>query len=661
MQLRNGLTLLASTLGLLLSEHASSAEPGHAADSSSSRPPVGIAAFTRHSRIVDAGISPKGTYLAAISVEGGKRWMTVIDLKARKPASTFNPERASVGEFYWANDSRLVVQILDEGDGLQAAPVSHGELYAVDADGRHGSMIFGYRARSGERHGYASVIGRLPGDEQRILIRVGDFRDPGNSEVDKLDVYTGKTVLVTRNPVAEANYLTDESGEPRVAVGRTPDLKARFFYRDPDRGWSELSNLNGITKSSRPIGFARQSRTLNLVEPLAKGFGLIALNIDTGERKLLSQSEWVPPEGYLVDATSRQILAVRYEPDVRSYDFLVPDHPLSRVLKGLLEAYPDENVRLLNATDDRKKAMVLVSSDRDPGRFLLVDVDELSAEEIVSTRPWIKPEAMSEMTAFHIRARDGIWIHGYLTLPKSSSPATVPPLVVLPHGGPHFVRDYWAFVPEVQLLASEGFAVLQVNYRGSGGYGEGYQQAGYGHWGDRIVEDIIDATQYTVKKGHADPKRICIYGASFGAYAAMQGAILAPELFRCAIGFAGVYDLTRMDWSGDIASSWLGRDYVHAMLRSNGEALKRASPAYNADKLRARVLLIHGKKDQRAPIEHAEHLKDALEEKGRAPEWMVESKEGHGFYDEDARERMYTRLLRFLRENTAPVSPPKVN
>jgi dipeptidyl aminopeptidase/acylaminoacyl peptidase len=268
---------------------------------------------------------------------------------------------------------------------------------------------------------------------------------------------------------------------------------------------------------------------------------------------------------------------------------------------------------------------------------------------------------MSEMTAFHIRASDGNWIHGYLTLPPSSSPGEAPPLVVLPHGGPHFVRDYWSFDPEVQLLANQGFAVLQVNYRGSGGYGEGYQEAGYRHWGDRIVEDIVDATRHVVKKGQVDPKRICIYGASFGAYAAMQGAILAPDLFRCAIGYAGVYDLTRMDWSGDIGESRLGRDYMHTVLGNDTEALRKASPAHNVDKLRARVLLIHGKKDQRAPIEHAERLKDALEEKGRAPEWIVESKEGHGFYDEDARERMYSRLLRFLRENTTPAPAAKIN
>jgi dipeptidyl aminopeptidase/acylaminoacyl peptidase len=314
----------------------------------------------------------------------------------------------------------------------------------------------------------------------------------------------------------------------------------------------------------------------------------------------------------------------------------------------------------VSSTDDRKKVVILVYSDRNPGRFLLVDVDKMAAEEIVAARPWVKPDAFAEMSAFHIPANDGLWIHGYITLPKSARAGEALPLVVLPHGGPHYVRDEWDYHSEVQLFAREGFAVLQVNYRGSGGYGSKYQEAGYGHWGDRIVQDIIDATRYAVRKGYADPKRICIYGGSFGGYAALQGAIMAPDLFRCAVGYAGVYDLTLL--SSESGSSWspvgrrLAQNFVRTAVGTDTGELKRASPVYNANKVKARVLLIHGKQDKRVSIEHAERLKKALEESGAKPEWLVERKEGHGFYDEDARERMYMRLVQFLHENTAPAN-----
>ena len=278
----------------------------------------------------------------------------------------------------------------------------------------------------------------------------------------------------------------------------------------------------------------------------------------------------------------------------------------------------------------------------------------MTAETIADVRPWVKPDSMAEMSAFHIPASDGFRIHGYITMPPNAQPGTPPPLVVLPHGGPHSVRNQWRFDPEAQLLAHEGFAVLQVNYRGSGGYGLAYEKAGYRKWGDRVVQDIIDATRFAVRKGFGDPKRICIYGASFGGYAAIQSSVLAPDLFRCAAGYSGIYDLNLLTRIGDISLRRLGRGYVRTVVGEDSEALAKASPVKHADLIAARVFLIHGSKDERAPIRHAESLRDALTARGNAPEWLVESKEGHGFFDDGARERMYGRLVKFLQENTRP-------
>jgi dipeptidyl aminopeptidase/acylaminoacyl peptidase len=625
--------------------------------------PKGVAAFSHHNRYVEAKISPKGTYLAAISTEGGKRWLSVIDLAQRKLATTFRPEPESVGEFYWANDSRVLIQLWNEGDGTLAAPVSYGEIYGINATGGRGQMIFGYRAQregpvmaTGSRTAYdnawGKVVSRLRNDDRRVLIQTTDYGNTGETAASlyKMDVYSGLKTQVTMAPRPGASFITDENGEPRIAAAAGIDTKPQYFYRDVDSTWSELTNLKGISRSTHPMEFEARTRTLDVTEPMEKGMGLFALRLDTGERKLLSRNDWVPPS-HLLEDHSQRVLAVQYEPDLPVYDFVVQDHPLSRALSGLLAVYPDENVRILDTTDDEKKAVVFVYSDRDPGRYLLLDVDKLSVEEIIGQRPWIKPEEMAAMTAFRIQASDGTWIHGYITKPRQAQPGPAP-LVVLPHGGPHGVRDRWQYDSEVQLLASEGFAVLQVNFRGSGGYGLKYQEAGYRHWGDRMIEDIADATRFVVRKGYADPKRICIYGASFGAYAALQSTIVAPDLFRCAVGYAGVYDLTLMEKEGDIPETRNGRGFLHTVLGTDEGALKAKSPVYNADKIKAKVLLIHGKRDRRAPIEHAERMKDALETTGAKPEWLVESREGHGFYDEDARERMYTRLVTFLHENT---------
>jgi dipeptidyl aminopeptidase/acylaminoacyl peptidase len=282
-----------------------------------------------------------------------------------------------------------------------------------------------------------------------------------------------------------------------------------------------------------------------------------------------------------------------------------------------------------------------------------VDVAKRSAEPLLENRPWIKPEEMAEMTAFHIKASDGLPIHGYVTYPRGLPAGVKPPLVVLPHGGPFGVRDHWGFDPEVQLLASEGFAVLQVNFRGSGGYGEAYKEAGYRHWGDRMIEDVLDATRWLVKKEKVDGARMCTYGGSYGGYAALQAVSLAPGLFRCAVGFAGVYDLTRLEHNDDVVTSGRARGYVRTTVGDDQAALRAASPVFHADLIKVPVLLIHGGKDTRVPIVHAEKLRDALTALGRPPEWMEEPLEGHGFYDEAARARQYARLVAFLKRHTA--------
>jgi dipeptidyl aminopeptidase/acylaminoacyl peptidase len=656
--------LLAAALGAVLLP----AFPARAAEDVK-----GIAAFARQDRFVAAKISPQGTYLAAISNEGGKRTLAFIHLATRKVTSVLRPDSEQmVGSFYWANDERVVVELANQ-EGNLAAPVSFGELYAVDASGREGRLVFGYRAgemqtgshiRKGERDlAWGYLVDSLRRDPRKVLIETRSAREVGDRNVRlyKLDVYSGVKDLVAQSPIPEAGFLTDENGEPRIAVGLDAEARRRFYYRDPDKGWRELESLKGFHRASSPVGFVARDRLVYVVEPAGGGFGLFAVSIESGERKLLASNDTVPPSSFVREAATGRILAVEYEPDLPTYEFLVPSHPLCRALDGLLAAYPKGQVRILDTTADGKKAVVEVYGDRDPGQFMLLDVDRMSAEPIVARRPWIRPEEMAEMTAFHIGASDGLRIHGYVTLPRERRAGTAPPLVVLPHGGPHRVRDHWGFDPEVQLLASQGFAVLQVNYRGSGGYGQRFQEAGYRKWSDRVVQDIVDATRWAVGKGFGDPKRVCIYGASFGGYAALQGAIAAPDLFRCAAGYAGVYDLGLMGDVDDLAESRIGRAYVRQVVGEDEAALRRGSPVHNADRIKARVLLIHGGEDRRAPVKHAEALRQALAEKGNPPEWLLEPGEGHGFYDEGARERMYARLVAFLRENSAPGAPGKAS
>ncbi len=629
--------------------------------------PVGIARFTRHARFVEAKLSPKGTYLAAISQKEGKRTLVVVKLATRQIASQLRPDADDMpGRFFWANDERLVVELW-RADTESDAPARYGELYTVDANGNGGKLIFGYRAgeqqvgshikRAERERAWGHVLDTLRKDDRKILVTATSYDDVSDRivRVYKLDVYTGLKTDVTQGPIPDCGFLTDEDGEVRIAYGTDEQLRWKYFQREPGGFWHELSALASLPPATEPVGFVARDRTLYVAEPDAKGFAVTAVSLDTGARKVLSRQDMVEPSHLVVDLDTRRLVAVEWEPDVPVTDVVDAQHPIGKLLLGLEAAFPDAHVRVVSRTDDQKKVVVLVYSDRIPARFFLADAGTMSAEQVLEAYPWIAPAEMAETSAFHVAASDGTRIHGYVTRPlgERTSP---PPMVVAIHGGPHGIRDRWGFDPAVQLLASEGFAVLQVNYRGSGGYGLAYEQAGYARWGDRVVQDVVDATRWAVKKGFADAARICAYGGNFGAYASLQAAILAPDLFRCAVGYAGIYDLTRMSWTGDIPWTHHGIGYVRTAVGSDDAALRAASPVYNAAKLRARVLLVHGEEDIRAPIAHAEKMRKALTDAGRPPEWLVEPREGHGFYAEGARERMWTRTVAFLKESTPPAT-----
>jgi dipeptidyl aminopeptidase/acylaminoacyl peptidase len=260
---------------------------------------------------------------------------------------------------------------------------------------------------------------------------------------------------------------------------------------------------------------------------------------------------------------------------------------------------------------------------------------------------------MASAKPFKMVARDGVELHGYLTIPKGSDGKNLP-LIVHPHGGPHGPRDFWTFTPDAQVLASRGYAVLQINFRGSGGYGREFLYSGYGEWGATMQDDVTDATLWAIEQGHADAKRICIYGASYGGYAALMGVVKEPDLYQCAIGFVGVYSLPMMFEKGDIPDSRFGQNYLKEALGEDINSLKSRSPAYNVDKIKADVMLVHGGKDERVPIEQAEFLMAQFDKIGKPYEWFVKKREGHGFYKPENRLELYQKQLAFFDKHIGP-------
>ncbi|HAY92548.1 alpha/beta fold hydrolase, partial [Shewanella sp.] len=360
--------------------------------------------------------------------------------------------------------------------------------------------------------------------------------------------------------------------------------------------------------------------------------------------------ENVDPSNFWINGTNKQLYAVEFENGYPSYAFVDNEDSHAKLLKDLLGALPGHQVRIVSETRDAAKLVVLAFNDRNPGDYYIFDTKTLKLEYLAAAKKWLNPEQMADVKPISFTSRDGKQLHGYLTLPFGKETKNLP-LVVNPHGGPHGIRDWWGFDPQNQYLASQGIAVLQVNFRGSGGYGDQFERAGYQKWGSDIQHDIIDATQYVIDQGFADKERICIVGGSFGGYSALQSAVLAPDMFKCAIGVAGVYDLELMFNKGDVANSRSGTSYLKDVLGQDKAVLKAMSPSENVDKLKANILLVHGGEDDRAPIEQLESLEKALKAHNYPYQKLVMDNEGHGFYNDEHRAKYYEKMLSFLKTN----------
>jgi dipeptidyl aminopeptidase/acylaminoacyl peptidase len=343
--------------------------------------------------------------------------------------------------------------------------------------------------------------------------------------------------------------------------------------------------------------------------------------------------------------------------------YIDPNLPAAKLHMALSLKFPGSYVNFINFSEDGNVLLFSVSSDRDPGAYYLIDTHGYKVHKLFSPRPWIQPTRMGERRPLHFKASDGTELEAILTLPPGAGESQLP-MVLLPHGGPHGVSDDWFFDNDAQFLASRGYLVLQVNYRGSSGRGRAFEQAGYLQWGARIQQDLIDGVRWAINERYADPQRICVYGASFGGYSAMMTAIRAPELFKCAVGYAGIYDLAMMYKKGDIRMDKSGRSYLTSVIGKDDADLAANSPDKLADKITVPVLLVHGEDDERAPFAQAKAMRSALESAHRPYQWLTKPGEAHGFSSEKNVAEFYRTLEAFLGKyigspgpGTAPAAP----
>lgn len=619
---------------------------------------IPLADFARHAQFQDIKISPDGHYFAAkVRKDSGNLGLVILDRNkglAMVSAMDFDG-KDSLGEFNWANNERLVMSLTRQSGALDA-PSATGELYAMNADGSKKKMLFGYRAEREAMRAGASVVSWLPEDDKQILItsQPFDVTDAFYPTVYRLNIYSGRLVRVTRPPVRGNHVVADGQGNVRFAVGA--DLRNAnetvVAYRDQNgEDWKILEHFAEEDGGFLPLAFlADGKRVLGLSDRKADTKGIAIYDPEAGKETLIFRDKEVDasPIFSIEKGFPKEVVGASIEKGLPEIVFIDTEGSTAfrADLKGLIAAFPQQRVNITSVTRDDKLYVVHVSADNDTGEFYLFDREAKQVRFLLSAMPWLEPNSLARTQAVNYKARDGQSLSGYLTLPQGKSKAL--PLVMMPHGGPHGVRDNWGYDPYVQVLASRGYAVFQPNFRGSGGFGNAFLSAGYKQWGTLMIDDMTDGVNYLIGQGVVDKDRICTMGGSYGGYAAVMSAEREPDLYRCAVGYVGVYDLEMLS-SNPGAYNGLGSDNFRKKVLPDSEAELRAqSPRYQVAKLKAPVLIVAGGEDQIAPIEHSEALRDAMKAAGKPYEWYVEPKEGHGFYKPAHREELYKRVLTFL-------------
>lgn len=608
---------------------------------------VPIENFFKHSEFRDIRLSPDGKYLAATVPDEETQALVVMELATRKVtgAARFTDSR-EVGSFTWASNTRLAFTMSDRVGGL-VAPFARGELLFMDVRGRDRAAYAG-----GSR--VSVLTNPLLDDDQHVIVTdyvPGNRREEADTVLYRVNVRTARGSVVAYSPVPNARFLVDFDGNPRVAVGERGFRRSEVHYYDADQSsWRLIYEQAKSEQDLTPLAMHPDGVRFYARRTEAAGPSGIYLVDPTGTMELVVNDAVSDPGGFVSSLDGRELIAVDFLAATPRREYLNPQHPDARLLAGLEQAFPDHWVNLVSGTKDGRLAVFLVTSDREPGQFFLFDRENGRATYLASRSDWVKSEQMAKMQPVQFKARDGLTIHGWLTLPNGVEPRGLP-LIVNPHGGPHGPYDRWGFNADVQLLASRGYAVLQPNFRGSGGFGRAFEEAGYREWGGTMQDDVTDATKWAIEQGIADPERICLYGASYGAYASLMGVAKEPELYRCAMGFVGVYDLEMMYRRGDIRERTAGNEYLEQVLSRSSAELAARSPAQLAERIQVPVIIVAGGRDRRTPPAQSELMVEQLKKAGKGhlvEEFWVERGEGHGFYKVENNVRLFSTMLNFF-------------
>ena len=632
--------------------------------------PIPLEDFFENPLFSGALLSPDGRHIAVkVAAKTGRVRLMSVDLTNMKTAALASFDDADIDRFLWVNDNRVALTVSD--NDLAQGDLRFGPgLYAVNADGTEFrqlvSRVSGFLQVDPTLHQLLpwdthlkQAIGPQTGDDVYVTQPKYNSRYQLDSmALLRLNTLTGQAHPVQR-PEAAMDWLIDPSGVPRVVESDEKGTSTIYYKATANDEWQPLTSFNtyGVNVGAFvPDAFAPDGTLF--VRAGWRGKDAL-FTYDLKHRKLaaepiVSMADY-DFDGHLI-MSEHAVLGVSYESDARTTLWF---DPKMKAMQAAIDQALPHAVNTLTVPRRAATPYVLVHSysDLQPSRYLLYNTATKQLSQLGSSHPAIDPSRMSPMQMVHYKARDGLNIPAYLTLPRGSTGKNLP-LVVFVHGGPYLRGGHWEWDPEVQFLASRGYAVLQPDYRGSTGYGVAHLEAGFKQWGLKMQDDIADGARWAIAQGIAAPQRVCIAGASYGGYATLMGLINDAALYRCGVDWAGVTDLTLLHnsrWSDDSDLSTAYKQYGFPLMVGDPEKdaaqFRATSPIYQAARITQPLLLAYGGADRRVPLSHGTLFYDAVQRTNPHVEWVVYDEEGHGWALPKNRVDFWGRVEKFLERN----------
>jgi dipeptidyl aminopeptidase/acylaminoacyl peptidase len=635
-----------------------------------------IEAFTKAPNFSTGALSPDGEYVAFIVPMDDRGIVAVFRRGNLQQVGAMNlGPKYWVGDVVWVNAHRLLMSVAQR-DGIRDTPYLTGELVAMNFDGSGAKYLTGERSAAQQTgthiqvHGnddvFAHLVGRIPGEPDQVLISNSPPRlDVATTLVQRMNVETGQLKPQTQVELPYADVLSDRDGQARFASGYTRSAVHQLWYRaGANADWQLINDEKASGVQERAIGFDAAQNVAYLLRENKTGPGsLMAYTLADGQRREVVRDARVDPSDRMYGADGRTLLAIAFREPRPRWHFLETAAPEAQAMRTLTKAFPQHHVQLAGINEAGTMVLAYAANDRDSGAFYLFDPVKKTADELIVRQPWLDPAGMAPVRVLDFTTRDGLKEQALLTLPKVANGAAAP-LVVLPHGGPYDVADAWEFDNESQLLAAHGFAVLRVNFRGSGNYGRDFMLKGYRQWGAAMQDDLVDATRAAIAQGGIDGGRVCIYGASYGGYAALMAPAREPGLFKCAAGYVGVYDVASWRRGDNKTRLAMTKAWLADALGDDTAALQAISPLTRAAQIKVPVFLAAAGKDETVDYKrHSLPMREALTAAGNAPDWLVYEGEGHGYYAIEHQREFYKRLIAFLNKNlgVATAAPAATN